>query len=70
MTNLEELRSKRASLKEDTDRLFSATDKVIGESQRVGLGIDAGNLDRDVVDVWLFQCLNRVVITLVGLFVS
>lgn len=35
MTNLEELRSKRASLKEDTDRLFSATDKVIGESQRV-----------------------------------
>lgn len=38
--------------------------------QRVGLGIDAGNLDRDVVDVWLFQCLNRVVITLVGLFVS
>lgn len=49
MTNLEELRSKRASLKEDTERLFSATDKEIEESQRVA---DlAGNADGVISDL-------------------
>ena len=49
MTSLEELRSKRASLKADTNQLFNATDKLIEESQRVS---DlAGNADKVIADL-------------------
>lgn len=35
MTNLEELRSKRASLKKDTDKIIISGDSLFEESQRV-----------------------------------
>ena len=49
MASLEELRSKRASLKSDTDKLLNDTDNIIRESQRVA---DlAGNADEVITDL-------------------
>ena len=36
----------------------------------MGLGVDTGDLDRNIVDIGLLQCVDRILIAAVGLFIA